>query len=299
MSDFLSALLASGLRPATVAPDGRWHRCPTEDKPHRRNGVFKLDIGGATGVFRNYAMDADFNFWRDCAHTAKNSKRCGDTLDALRRMSAQDEHRRASRSAEARRFWGAAPPLLGAHPYLSRKLLSTRGCEGLRRHRDLLLVPVERDGEVISVQAISPSGQKRFFSGAPIKGGRYVINRPSAALTCLVEGFATGLAVYQCVSQCRVVVAFDCANLAVIAPSIKWRPLVICADNDHATQARIGRNPGMEAAQHAAKLTGAAIAAPSGINGSDWADALREWGEGAANRIGRAILASLMEPAMS
>ena len=40
-----------------------------------------------------------------------------------------------------------------------------------------------------------------------------------------------------------------------------------------------GFNPGKEKAQSAADLIGAGVAWPQGIEGTDWADALMEWGK--------------------
>ena len=53
---------------------------------------------------------------------------------------------------------------------------------------------------------------------------------------------------------------------------------------------KIGTNPGVEKATNAAELIGAGVAWPTGIEGSDWADYLKEIGEGAHKRIERAIL---------
>lgn len=68
--------------------------------------------------------------------------------------------------------------------------------------------------------------------------------------------------------------------------------VVICADNDHATQMRRGVNPGREKATIAADHVGCGVAWPSGIEGSDWADAMKEIGVGAARKIERQILSA-------
>ena len=38
-----------------------------------------------------------------------------------------------------------------------------------------MVIPVMWSGRVISLQAIYPDGQKRFWKGAPVKGGRVVV----------------------------------------------------------------------------------------------------------------------------
>jgi putative DNA primase/helicase len=94
------------------------------------------------------------------------------------------------------------------------------------------------------------------------------------------------------VRQARVIVAFDAGNLLAVVDRIKPAgSVVIAADNDHGTQAKRGVNPGLEKARNAADLIGCGVAYPQGIEGSDFADMLKELGEGAARRLERAVLA--------
>jgi putative DNA primase/helicase len=192
----------------------------------------------------------------------------------------------------ARAFWQRARPLNRLHPYVDRKGLAALGCAGLRQHDGLLVVPVWHGQWLISVQTITPDGEKRFWPGAPVKAGAYVIERQRAAVTAVVEGLATGLAVFQAVRQARVIVAFDAGNLLPVVDRI--RPsgsVVLCADNDWGTQAKRGVNPGIDKARNAAQLIGAGVAWPDGIEGTDFADYLKEVGEGAARKVERLILA--------
>ena len=64
---------------------------------------------------------------------------------------------------------------------------------------------------------------------------------------------------------------------------------VVCADNDHKTEQRIGSNKGIEAGKKAAENMGCGIAYPEGIKGSDWADAIDEFGPDALRWIARKI----------
>jgi putative DNA primase/helicase len=217
--------------------------------------------------------------------------RAVDPAIAQRQREKERAYRvQAMRSARA--FWNDARPLSRIHPYIDGKGLSPLGCAGLRQSDGLLVVPVWHGEWVVSVQTITPKGEKRFWPGAPVKGGAYVIDRPRAALTVLCEGLATGLALYKSVKQARVVVCFDAGNILPVVD--RMRPtgsVVIAADNDHGTQARRGFNPGLEKARNAAELIGAGVAYPEGIEGTDMADMLRELGQGAAKRIERVVLA--------
>jgi putative DNA primase/helicase len=175
---------------------------------------------------------------------------------------------------------------------LERKGLSAVGTQALRIWGDALVVPVLWKGRILSLQSITPDGEKRFWPGAPVKGGALVLDRPRAALTAVCEGLATGLAIFQSVRNARVIVAFDAGNLSPVVDTMRpTGSVVICADDDHGTQARRGFNPGRQKATNAAELIGAGVAWPEGIEGTDWADALAEWGVSAHRRIERQIQA--------
>lgn len=283
---FEDALISAGLLPRTVLPDGKWRRCPTVDKPRKRNGAFKLAPDGRVGWFRNWAESSDLSTWR-----AEGEARIAPVdWERVRRQREQERRERAQSIFAVRRFWNEQAPMQGLHPYLAEKLLTAQGCGCVRQWGAQLVVPVRMGDALVNVQLINGKGRKLFWKGAPVKGGCYVMERRNAAITCICEGFATGLAVYQSMRLARVVVAFDAGNLLPVVQAIKPSgSVVVVADNDHGTQARRGFNPGLEKARNAADLIGAGVAAPEGIEGTDWADALREWGEGAHKRIERLI----------
>jgi putative DNA primase/helicase len=283
---FEDALMVAGLLPRNVLPDGRWHRCPTVDKPKKRNGAFKLAPDGRVGWFRNWAESSDLSTWR-----AEGETRIAPVdWERVRRQREQERRERAAAIHAVRRFWHDQGAMQGLHPYLADKLLTAQGCAGVRQWGAQLVVPVRLGDALVNVQLINSKGRKLFWRGAPVKGGCYVMERPNAAITAICEGFATGLAVYQSMRLARVVVAFDAGNLLPVVQTIKPHGnVVMVADNDHGTQARRGMNPGIDKATNAASLIGAGVAAPVGIEGTDWADALKEWGDGAHKRIERLI----------
>lgn len=289
MSDFRALLIASGFVVDQVVPDGKWHRVKTTDKMKHRNGAYLLRVDGRTGYFKNWAQDQDFNVWRAEGELSESQKRQNDA-QALAARKREAEHQAKSIRA-MRAYWQALPPLRSGHPYLDAKGLDMRGCGNVRVDGELLVIPVMRDGQVMSVQTIAADGAKRFRTGCPVKGGVYLLDRPGAVLTAFVEGFATGLAVYQSINQCRVVVCFDSGNLVEVAKHFQGRGLgVVCADNDKATAARIGTNPGLVAGQQAAELMGCGMAYPEDIAGTDWADAIAEFGENARRWVHRKIM---------
>lgn len=288
MSDFYAALLAHGLRPRTApSPDGRWRRCPTESHPSKKNGAYKLAVDGRFGVFQDWATDPEAITWR-----AERSVHL-PAIDT-QRLARDAERIHAERAAAiqgARTFYQNCSPLIGGHPYLGAHGLGMDGCRGLRVDaRGALVVPMLRGGKVTSVQKIDQAGDKRFWPGAPTTSCSYEVERRGATLTVLAEGLATGLAIYAAVPTARVVVAFNAGNLIRVAEIMhRGGLMVVAADNDHATAARIGRNPGVEAAEAAAAALGCGVAVPEGIAGTDWCD-LRA--EKVAGRLERRIYSS-------
>lgn len=120
------------------------------------------------------------------------------------------------------------------HEYIRKKRLTMYGCRNLRIDREgWLLVPLSINGSMISLQRISPKGEKRFATGAPTRGGYYWIERPKACVTILCEGFATGVTIFESVQHSRVCVAFSAANMIEVAKRLDWSGMcVVAGDND-------------------------------------------------------------------
>lgn len=278
MRDFLEALTAHGLRPKGLpVPDGKWHRCPTDHKPKRKNGAYCLAPDGRVGWYWDLALDTQTITWRADGHVRDSLPPPSDHA-AMRRQQAQVRAARRAASQGAREFYESCTPLVGGHEYLTAKGLDMAGCRGLRVDGDgWLVIPMERRGQLVSVQRISAHGRKLFWKDAPTSGTSYVIERRGAPLTVLCEGLATGLAIFAAVSTARVVVAFTAGNLPKVAEQLPRRGMAaVAADNDHQTEERTGRNPGLVSAEAAAALLGCGVAAPEGIVGTDWADLLLE-----------------------
>jgi len=291
MSSFEQALRLAGLHPTTVVADGKIRRCKSDLKPNRRNGwhVLHPDGRGSWGDWST-GTGEPLGHWKD--ETASSRDADPRIVDRLAAQRAAERTRRIESMMGARRFWDHARPPTRLHPYLERKGLSALGCMGLREHDGHLVVPVWHGDKLISIQTIHPDGTKRFWPGAPVKAGAFVMDRKTAAVTCVCEGLATGLAIYQCVRHARVIVAFDAGNLMPVMDRIRpTGSVVVVGDNDHGTQARRGVNPGIEKATNAAELIGAGVAWPEGIEGTDIADMLKELGPQGAKRIERLILA--------
>ena len=287
---FEQAMRISGLTPPSyIVADGKWHRCATVDHAHKKNGAYILHADGK-GFWRNWATDDAVNSWSD--DNATQAKPIN--MAKVQAQRARDREYRIQAVRSARQFWNKCQPLSLHHKYLADKGLSPVGCNGLRTHDGMLVVPVMLGTSLISVQTITVDGQKRFWPGAPVKSGCFVLRRERSVITVLCEGLATGLAVFQSVRNASVVVAFDAGNLLPVTQQLKpTGSVVFMADNDYATKIKRGFNPGIEKATNAAELIGAGVAWCEGIEGTDAADYLREVGEGAAKKLERLILAKV------
>lgn len=290
-TDFLSFCQARGIRIEALPPMGIWKRYPTEDKPTSRNGAVKWM--GDHAFCQNHATMLEVDTW----HATDGGKPYVQTAQDRARIEAaraEERQRRIDGMKGARALWARSKRLLGGHPYLTRKGLSMLGCTGLRiTHDGLLLIPMHHGEILLSTQSINNDGDKKFFPGAPTKGCYYSLLRQRAAVTCLAEGIATSLAIFQSIEQANVICCFNASNLIEVAKVLKPSGSVVwCADNDHATFAKRGFNPGLDAARNAAELAGGGVACPEDLFGSmsDWADVLKERGIHGKKYLSREIL---------
>ena len=254
------------------AADGKWHRCPTESHPRKKNGSFKLSTDGRVGWVQDFATMMEPVTWRPDRESPQPH------FDAmqLRRANAEARQRQVRAVQAARDFHRDCNPLIGGHPYLEAHGLDASGCYGLRVDRDdWLVVPMFKDRNLMSVQRVSPEGVKRFWRDAPVSGASYIIERPHASITVLCEGLATGLAIFNAAPLTRIIVAFNSGNLSRVSVPYSGM-LTIAADNDWGTEERIGTNPGLLAAQEAAGVHGGGIAVPLDIQGTDFCDLRQE-----------------------
>lgn len=272
---FEDALRAHGLLPKkAIVPDGRWYRCSTSDHPKSDNGAYKLALDGRIGWYQNHAVESAPSSWRIDQKAHVDALPPPIDWAALRRQREIDRAALRTATAAAREFYTRCEPLRGGHPYLGAHGLDMAGCEGLKVDSNgWLVVPAYRGRDLTSLQRIAPDGSKRFWPGASMRGVSYTVNRRDAKYTVLCEGLATGLAIYACSELVRVVVAFTASNLVKVAETLDCRGFVtVAADNDWKTAAKLGKNPGITAANDAAQVLGCGVMVPEGIEGTDWCD---------------------------
>lgn len=262
---FIDHAAAHGLVIRDLIPDGRWHRCPTTDKPKKRNGAYLWD--GCRGVVKNFATMEQYASYRDGTSEQKVDR---VVVRRMQQQAKEVEARRRRAAAElADRMIGQA--VAGQHLYLEKKgfpqetglVLSGRFslCEGTPDEKEVilegdLLVPMREFShyrQVNSIQHIAADGTKLFLPYGKAQGSAFFLGPFMAHERWLVEGLATGLSVRAALKKlyrdAQIIVCFSSGNLAhlgAIAKTLRT-PAYVMADHDKPNP-HTGKRAGHEAA---------------------------------------------------
>jgi len=252
--------------------------------------------GGVT-VGSLFALAKEGGFVLDRAR-AGNVAAPDRAAERAAREASESRLRAAKReraAKEATRRFDAASAA-GGSPYLERKGVHAHG---VRFEADgSILVPMrDAAGALVNLQVIAPDGTKRFLPGGPMVDCFHLIG-PSASpdAVAVAEGYATAASVHEAAGL-PVVVAFNAGNLAGVARIVRDRwpaaAIVVCADDDRATESRSGKNPGRRHAAEAARVERAVVAVPAPLEAgeSDFNDLGRRGGPDAVAKIIRDALA--------
>lgn len=225
--NFLDFAAAHGLRIQFLIADGRWHRCPTEDKPRKRNGAYLWD--GDRGVVKNFATMQDYAAYREGARVGPVDK----AALRARRAIAEAEVRAKQKEARQNALAMLQRAAIGPHPYLAAKGFPDEVGFVLDGE---LLIPM-RDftayRNVLSLQRIAESGAKLFLPGGRTKGAVFLLGS-NLRERWLCEGYATALSLRAALRylhrDASIVVCFSASNLAHIGRQLKSG--FVMADND-------------------------------------------------------------------
>ena len=273
--------------------DGQMHRYQIEGRKKKDDGAYKIhDDNIPAGYIKDWHTGTEYTF-----------KIQGDGLKAEKMPSDFDykkweEERKKRELEQLKKYAKAANDAYEyfntkceqydfEHPYLTKKQLKNHYSIRIDRLKNYLVVPLwDINKNFISLQTISPEGDKRFFAGAKTKGvffpiGLKDLSSPNTPIF-LGEGVATMATVYELLeAKYPAIAAMNCGNLEEVARALKSRypnnPIIITADNDLKTEIKTSKNPGIEAAQNVvnAKLALGYAAPPFDKNapeGSDWND---------------------------
>lgn len=245
--------------PEEITP-GRIVRFGTNGNARDDAGWALLFLDGEGGVFGCHRQGISRIWQAHTPETAEERKAFSEKVRQAREFAKfqEDERRKVCRE-NAVKIWENAKPATDGHSYLARKGVHSHG---LRLAVDgRLIIPVrDTDGTLHGLQFIGCNGEKLFLSGTAKKSCYHSIGEPFRKL-CVCEGYATGATLHE-VTGWAVVIAFDAGNLKTVAEAlwIKYpdMEIVVCADDDHATEG----NPGLTKAIEAARAVGAKLAIP-------------------------------------
>ncbi len=237
----------------------------------------KAGGGVAIGTLLHIAKEHGFDIKANAPPVANVSAENAAKEQARREQLAKAEavQKLAANEAaavQARSLWDAANTE-GDSAYLTRKGI---GAYGVRFGAGgSLLVPMRDDaGALWNVQTIAPVKPKTGTDKLYLKGGKKsglwhtIGSIEGADVVLIAEGYATAASLHEATGH-AVVMAFDAGNLSHVAKAIRRQApaalLVLCADNDKATEARTGTNTGTAKAIAAAKSVGGVYALPNGL----------------------------------
>jgi putative DNA primase/helicase len=241
------------------------------ERRSKKNGYAMLYLTpAASGVFGHWSKQIKGK-WRG---ELKDSVALSDwkkIRDIGAQRVKQEQKEQLRQAIINQRIVCALPAANSNHLYLCKKGLPPIGLfqDGAR-----LVAPMtDVFGKIWNYQIILGDGRKLYRPGARRKGVFWSVGlNLSACATSdpptvyIGEGVATMLAVH-CATGGAVVAAMDATSLASCGFNITLRfptsKVVFCADDDAKTAARIGKNPGIQAAAEAAKAIGGWIAVPT------------------------------------
>jgi putative DNA primase/helicase len=260
--EFKAAIEATGLTPPDHITPGKIVRFPGLNKPFKNKDawclLFEDGLGGVFGDFSS-GINSTWQALRKQSYSVAERQAFEEKVRAVRNEREQQKAIDQSRAAiQANKRWDLAK-VCDTATYLQNKGVKSYG---LRQEQsgDILVPIYNLNNEIVSLQTIDSSGQKRFLEDGATKGNFFLIGKiDDRVIIC--EGYATGASVHEATGIC-VAVAFNSGNLNAVAKGIKSRypkvKLIIAADDDHSKESNVG----LAKANEAAISVGCLIALP-------------------------------------
>ena len=279
LHDALSRACAEvGIVDRDIPVDGRWHPTDINGDPRGRgDGRIKLFADGEGGIVCNWKGETLPFFVDDSRKLTKTERRdrSRKRAESIRQAQEEEARRHAEAARKAAAIWKAAQPAPADHPYLIRKRIQPHGARlyhgslvvaGMPCDGSLIVPACDGSGAIHTLEFIHPETRdgdnKRFLPGGDPRGRYFSIGTmEGAGPLCLCEGYATGATIHEATGY-PVAVAFNAGNLGPVAQSLRARfpssRLIVCADDDAATDG----NPGLTKANEAARAVAGLVAVP-------------------------------------
>ena len=273
-----------------------------------------VKAGGGVGIATLLHLAKQHGFTRpktgQAATTPSPEETARRERERAERQRAADTEREAAQAAAAQQAaqqWQDASDR-GESLYLVRK--------GVRAHGvrfapgGWLLVPLrDGGGKLWNLQRIAPEKPKDGTDKLFLKDGRKsglwcmlgdLASDAAPPVLLLAEGYATAATLHQATGH-PVAVAFDAGNLPHVARALRTlypaALLAVCGDDDCATEAKTGTNPGRVKATAAARAVGGLAVFPAGLpdGGSDFNDLQQHHGGAAGLEAVRSAVQAAMD----
>ncbi|MCB1180509.1 MAG: toprim domain-containing protein [Chlamydiia bacterium] len=225
-------------------------------------------------VYGSWSAGAKFAFYSwDSRNQYLDEKERHELHLALKERREQAERalleKREEVALKARQIWeesAISAPSDQHLAYAQLKKISPAGArfgDNPQEFPALILPLINSEGEIRSLQFISVGAEERvyktFLSDGEKKGNFMVLGElQDGSRILIVEGYATGCSCFEALG-CSTVIAFDCGNLMPVAAALREKyphsEIVICADDDFATEKNPGRSAAIRAAiEHKCKV---------------------------------------------
>jgi putative DNA primase/helicase len=242
-----------------------------------RDGAYKGHLDGhPAGYIENFVTGHREN-WKSQGFSLSEDERQRLRAEAMATLEKRQKEREEAYETiafEAKQTIRILPEAPSSNAYLSRKGLAfNHGALTDPSDSSLVLPATDVDGKVWTFQKIHGDGTKSFAPNGKMAGCMFVA-RPSSlnglqgtpafflnnALSrpqiFIAEGYATAASLSEALNM-PVIAAFSSGNLAEVANAIRKKApnaeIVICGDDDQATEMKRGKNPGREKALAAAE----------------------------------------------
>lgn len=256
---FRQVMVADGLEPGNITPDGTLYRFHVEgDRARTENGWYVLHLDPPAGSYGCWKRDIRRTWSGREYQTLTPEEKARQTANT-EAMKRQREEAEAIRHEEARREAVRRLPTLqpapSDHPYLVRKEILPHDAL-LDHHGNLIVTMHDIGGTLRGWETIAPDGTKRRLTGTNPKGAFHVLGDPATGPGIMIcEGYATGASIHEATGM-PVICAFSSNNLLEVARAWCGRlpdaRITICGDND-------AHGKGQEAARAAADAIGGRV----------------------------------------
>lgn len=216
--------------------DGKIHRYSCRGKKDKDEWYFacQLDDGHIFCIFGSWRAGVEKKVYKSFHHIVDANKlmqyqqQMQEKQKEFERNLKQDRERAYENMCE---FW------TGLFDSSSNAYLLRKGVQPykVRQHEDLLVIPLQNiDGELETIQKISPDGTKRFFPGLPTIQTFFVFGSLEGARRArFAEGYATAASIWEATGE-PVIACFSDRNIINCAIPVKNRypqlELILCQD---------------------------------------------------------------------